>query len=134
MPAKKKSVSQEPQTLVEAVRYFSDPDVCLAFVAGLRWPDSKPVCPHCDGLEHSFLTTRRIWKCKGCKRQFSVKVGTIFEDSPIGFDKWLPAIWMIANSKNGISSHELGGARAPAGRSPRPVARPDRRRRGSTAR
>jgi transposase-like protein len=108
MPAKKQSAGPEPQTLVEAVRNFSDPDVCIAFVAGLRWPDGKPVCPHCGGLEHSFLTTRRIWKCRDCRKQFSAKVGTIFEDSPIGFDKWLPAIWMIANSKNGISSHELG--------------------------
>lgn len=102
------TAGQEPRTLLEAVRYFSDPDVCLAFVAGLRWPDGNPVCPSCDGTAVSFLTTRRVWKCKGCKRQFSVKVGTIFEDSPIGFDKWLPAIWMIANSKNGVSSHELG--------------------------
>jgi transposase-like protein len=81
----------------------------VAFVASLRWPNG-PVCPTCAGTDHSYLTTRRIWKCKNCKRQFSVKVGTIFEDSPIGFDKWLPAIWLIANSKNGISSHELGRA------------------------
>jgi hypothetical protein len=66
------------------------------------------VCPRCGHDETSFLTTRKIWKCKGCKRQFSLKVGTIFEDSSLGFDKWLPAIWLIANSKNGISSHELG--------------------------
>jgi len=95
---------------LEAIRYFSDPDVALAFVAKLRWTDGQPVCPSCQGTEHSFLTTRRIWKCRACKRQFSVKVGTIFEDSPIGFDKWLPALWLIANSKNGISSHELGRA------------------------
>lgn len=100
---------EAPRTLLEATRYFSDPDVCVAFVASLRWPDG-PVCPSCEGTEHSYLKTRRIWKCKNCKRQFSVKVGTIFEDSPIGFDKWLPAIWLIANSKNGISSHELGRA------------------------
>ena len=77
----------------------------------LRWPDG-PVCPRCGGVEHSYITTRRLWKCKACKKQFSVKVGTIFEDSPLGLDKWLPAVWLIANSKNGISSHELGaGAR-----------------------
>lgn len=100
--------TREPRTLLEAVRYFADPDVALATVAKLRWPGGKPVCPRCGGMEHSFLTTRRIWKCKKCRRQFSVKVGTIFEDSPLGFDTWLPAIWLVANSKNGISSHEMG--------------------------
>jgi transposase-like protein len=95
-----------PQTLIEAIRYFSDQDVCVQFVARLRWPDG-PVCPSCGGTEHSYLTTRRLWKCKACKRQFSVKVGSIFEDSPIGLDKWLAAMWMIANSKNGVSSHEM---------------------------
>jgi transposase-like protein len=96
-----------PQNLIEATRYFADPDVCVKFVAGLRWTDG-PVCPRCEGTEHSYLTTRRVWKCKACKKQFSVKVGTIFEDSPIPLDKWLIAIWLIANAKNGISSHELG--------------------------
>lgn len=103
------STSKPPTNLVEAIRYFSDPDVCVEFVSKLRWNDG-PVCPSCDGKEHSYLTTRRLWKCKACKRQFSVKVGTIFEDSPIPLDKWLAAIWLIANSKNGISSHELGRA------------------------
>ena len=98
---------QAPRTLLEATRYFSDPDVCVAFVASLRWPDG-PVCPKCEGTEHSYLKTRRLWKCKNCKRQFSVKVGTIFEDSPIPLDKWLISIWIIANSKNGVSIHELG--------------------------
>jgi transposase-like protein len=96
-----------PETLIEAIRYFSDLDVCNDFVAQLRWPNG-PVCPRCEGTEHSYLTTRRLWKCKTCKKQFSVKVGTIFEDSPLGLDKWLAAVWLIANSKNGISSHELG--------------------------
>jgi transposase-like protein len=95
-----------PQTLIEAIRYFSDQDVCVQFVAKLRWPDG-PVCPTCGGTEHSYLTTRRVWKCKACKRQFSVKVGSIFEDSAISLDKWLAAMWMIANSKNGVSSHEM---------------------------
>jgi transposase-like protein len=98
-----------PKTLVEAIRYFSDPDVCVDFVAKLRWPDG-PVCPRCEGREHSYLTTRRVWKCKSCKRQFSVKLGTIFEDSAIPLDKWLAAIWLLANSKNGVSSHELARA------------------------
>jgi transposase-like protein len=98
-----------PKTLLEAVRYFSDLDVCTEYVARLRWP-SGPVCPRCEGQEHSYLKTRRVWKCKSCKRQFSVKVGTIFEQSPIGLDKWLPAVWLLANSKNGVSSHELARA------------------------
>lgn len=100
---------QLPRTLHEAIKYFADEEVCVQYVAKLRWPDGA-VCPRCEGREHSYLKTRRIWKCKSCKRQFSVKVGSIFEDSPIGLDKWLAAIWLIANSKNGISSHELGRA------------------------
>jgi transposase-like protein len=98
-----------PKTLLQAIRYFADPDVALNFLASLRWPDG-PSCPRCGSLEHSFLKTRRIWKCKACQRQFSVKLGTIFEDSPIGLDKWLPCLWMIANDKNGISSYEVGRA------------------------
>ena len=101
------ATAKKPTNLVEAIRYFADLDVATDFVAKMRWPGG-PVCPRCGGTEHSFLTTRRIWKCKACKRQFSVKLGTIFEDSPLGLDKWLPALWLAANSKNGISSHELG--------------------------
>lgn len=103
------SKSQKPTNLVEAIRYFSDLDVCTEFVANLRWPEG-PTCPRCGSHEYSYLTTRRLWKCKPCKKQYSVKVGTIFEDSPLGLDKWLPAVWLAANSKNGISSHELGRA------------------------
>src|ERR1700736_5162517 len=103
------SQKSQPSTLLEAIRYFSDLDVCTEFVAKLRWPNG-PVCPRCGSTEYSYLTTRRVWKCKGCKKQYSVKLGTIFEDSPLGLDKWLPAVWLIANSKNGISSHELGRA------------------------
>src|ERR1051325_3907556 len=95
-----------PTSLLEAVRYFSDLDVATQYVAKLRWPDG-PICPRCGGTEHSYLTTRRLWKCKACKRQFSAKLGTIFEDSPLGLDKWLPAVWLAANSHNGIRSHEL---------------------------
>ena len=81
------------------------------FVAKLRWPDG-PVCPKCGCTEYSYLTTRRLWKCKNreCRKQYSVKVGTVFEESRLGLDKWLPAVWLAANSKNGISSHELGRA------------------------
>lgn len=98
-----------PQTLREAVIYFSEPDVCMSFVAELRWP-TGPVCPRCAGTEHSFVSTRRLWRCKSCKREFTVKLGTIFEDSPLPLEKWLPAVWLIANSKNGISSYEVGRA------------------------
>jgi transposase-like protein len=103
------NTKRKPTSLIEAIRYFSDLDVCTEFVAKLRWPDG-PVCPRCGCTEYSYITTRRLWKCKGCKKQYSVKLGTIFEDSPLGLDKWLPAVWLAANSKNGISSHELGRA------------------------
>jgi len=102
-----KTAVQDPKTLLEAVRYFSDKEVAFDFFRRYRWPNGEPACPHCGCLENSFLTTRRIWKCKGCKQQFSIKVGTIFEDSPLGLDKWLPAMWLIANAKNSVSSHEL---------------------------
>jgi transposase-like protein len=98
-----------PETLLEAVKFFSNQDVSLAFVAKLRWPGGV-ICPRCGDAEPSFLSTRRIWKCKGCKKQFSAKVGTIFEDSPLGLDKWLPALWMVINCKNGISSYEMARA------------------------
>jgi len=95
-----------PTTLQEAIQFYSDPDTCVAFMSALRWPDG-PECPVCASNEISYLSTRRIWKCKACKKQFSVKVGTIMEDSAIGLDKWLMAIWMIANCKNGVSSYEI---------------------------
>jgi transposase-like protein len=100
-----------PKTLLEAVRYFSDLDVATEYVAMLRWPDG-PVCSRCGvvDVKHYYLKTRRLWICRACKKQFSVKVGTIFEDSPLGLDKWLPAVWLIANCKNGISSYELARA------------------------
>ena len=97
-----------PRTLVEAVRYFSDPQVCHDFVTALRWPNGV-TCPRegCGSTSVQFISTRRIWRCKECKRQFSVKVGTIFEDSPIGLDTWLPALWLITSSKKGISSYQM---------------------------
>src|SRR5690242_2333481 len=95
-----------PKTLMEAICYFSDADRCLAFLREIRWPNGVS-CPRCSCREGSFLSTRRIWKCLGCKKQFSAKVGTIMEDSPLGLDKWLCAIWMIADAKNGISSWEI---------------------------
>lgn len=70
--------------------------------------ENGPECPRCGSGAHYYLASRRVWKCRDCAKQYSVKVGMIFEDSPIKLDKWLCAIWLIANSKNGISSHELG--------------------------
>ncbi len=101
-----------PATLVGAVRYFTDPDVCLSFMVALRWPDGNVTCPHCGGQEVTFLPNYQRWLCRHdhARPQFSIKVGTIFEDSPIGLDKWLPAVWMIVNDKNGISSYELARA------------------------
>jgi transposase-like protein len=101
-------MNSEPRTLIEAIRFFSDPDVCLDFMVGLRWPEGIS-CPTCGREDVRFIPTRRLWECKSKhpKRQFSVKVGTIFEDSPIGLDKWLAAIWLIANAKNGVSSYEV---------------------------
>jgi transposase-like protein len=98
-----------PTSLLEAIRYFSDVDVCIEFVASLRWMDGVAQCPHCGGKNAGFLKTRRIWKCRmpECRKQFSVKTGTIFEESPIGLDKWLMAIWLVVNCKNGISSYEI---------------------------
>ncbi len=97
-----------PTTLLEAVRYFSDPDVAHKFVTELRFPNGV-ACPRmgCGNAEVAYMPKARRWYCKECKRKFSVKVGTIFEDSPIGFDKWLPAIWLLASNRNGISSCEL---------------------------
>lgn len=102
--------SKQPSTLLDAIRYFSDEQVAFDYVVKLRWPTGEPVCPRCGCMEVSFLSARSIWKCKGCKRQFSVRVGSIFEDSPLPFSKWLPAMWLIVNSKNGISSCELARA------------------------
>jgi transposase-like protein len=99
-----------PNTLLEAVKYFADPNVAHAFVTNLRWADGQVACPRCGCFRHSYLSTRRVWKCLDCKKQFSVKIGTIFEDSPLSLSKWLPAMWMIANCKNGISSYELARA------------------------
>jgi transposase-like protein len=96
-----------PKTLQQAVRYFSDEQVCIDTIAKMRWPNS-PSCPACDGTEHYYLKTQKRWKCKKCAKQFSVKVGTIFEDSPISLDKWLVGLWMLVNCKNGISSYEVG--------------------------
>jgi transposase-like protein len=101
---------QLPKTLQEAVAFFSDPQRTFDYAVKLRWPDGKIACPRCEGTEHSFISTRRHWFCKGCKKQFTVKVGTIFEDSALGMDKWMIAVWLIVNAKNGISSYEVARA------------------------
>jgi transposase-like protein len=101
-----------PETQIEAVRYFADPDACREFLAELRWPKGEPVCPECGSANTALIPSRGLWRCreKACKKQFSVKVGTIFEDSPLGLDKWLPVVWMICSAKNGVSSYEIGRA------------------------
>lgn len=99
----------KPKTLQQAIRYFSDEQVCIDTVAAIRWPNG-PICPACGHKEHYYLKSQRRWKCKDCHKQFSVKLGTIFEDSPISLDKWLAALWMLVNCKNGISSYEVGRA------------------------
>jgi transposase-like protein len=98
---------ETPHTLQKAIVYFSNPDRCFEYAKQLRWPDGKVSCPRCESYEHSFIKTRKIWFCKSCKKQFTIKVGTIFEDSPIGLDKWLCALWMLTNCKNGVSSYEI---------------------------
>lgn len=100
---------QFPKTLHGAIRYFADEDRALQFMVSIRWPDGVVKCPRCGSTDVSFLKTRRIWKCKQAheKQQFSAKVGTVMEDSPISLDKWLCGFWLIANAKNGISSYEL---------------------------
>lgn len=95
------------KTLQQAIQHYSDEQVCIDEAAAMRWPDGKPVCPICEKREHYYLATQKRWKCKGCGKQFSVKVGTIFEDSPIPLNKWLLAMWMISNCKNGVSSYEI---------------------------
>jgi transposase-like protein len=95
------------KTLQQVIRYFSDEQTCIDAVASMRWPDGKPTCPACGHQDHYYLATQRRWKCKECYKQFSVKLGTIFEDSPLPLDKWLCAMWLIGNCKNGISSCEV---------------------------
>lgn len=101
-------MASEPKTLQQAIQYFSDPDNCRTYVMVRRWPDGV-VCPTCGSAKVSFLVKQQRWQCsvKHPKRQFSVKVGTIFEDSPLGLDKWLPAVWLVTNCKNGVSSYEI---------------------------
>ena len=102
------SETKFPQTLVEAIKYFADEEVAFEYMKAVRWPSGPVTCPRCGSEKNSFVSTRKIWHCTACKRQFSLRVGTIFEDSPIKYDKWICATWLIANAKNGISSYEIG--------------------------
>ena len=102
---------KHPESLLEAIQYFSDFERCREFIVSLRWPDGKVTCPRCGSDHVKWLAKARVWKCyaKHKRPTFSLKTGTIFEDSPIGLDKWLPAVWLVVNCKNGISSYELAG-------------------------
>lgn len=99
----------EPTSLQEAIIYFSNPDNCVAYLVERRWPDGIVTCPNCGTDKVTYMASRRTWQCKARhpKAQFSIKVGTIFEDSAIGLDKWLCAMWMLSNCKNGVSSCEI---------------------------
>ena len=102
-------MASEPTTLQEAIVYFSNPDNCQAYMVARRWPSGVVICPTCGGDKVSFLGNQRKWQCSARhpKRQFTLKTGTIFEDSPLGLDKWLMATWMVTNCKNGASSWEI---------------------------
>jgi transposase-like protein len=95
-----------PKTLFEAIQYFSDEQVCIDTVSEMRWPNG-PTCPECAADLPYYIKTQKRWKCRECRIQFSVKRDTVFEDSPISLTKWLPALWLLTSSENGISSHEL---------------------------
>ena len=105
-------MNNEPTTLIEAVRHYSDLTVCNEYLAKIKWPDGVITCPQCGGTHVGRIATRNMLRCnsKGCRKQFSYKVGTIFEDSPLGLDKWFEAVWCITNAKNGISSCEVARA------------------------
>jgi transposase-like protein len=97
-----------PTTLVDAVKYFANEQVCIDEVAAMKWPDGQISCSGCGEIGNTiWLANQKRWKCRGCKKQFSVKVGTIFHDSPLGLDKWMVAMWMLANCRNGVSSYEI---------------------------
>lgn len=104
-------MAAEPKTLQDAILYFADPNNCLNYLVARRWPNGV-TCPTCGSQNVGFVASRRIWQCRTRHdhAQFSIKTGTIFEDSPITLDKWLLAMWMLANCKNGVSSYEISRA------------------------
>jgi len=101
--------SDLPETLMEAINFFNAGDNAFDLLVARRWPKGVR-CPQCDSTEVRFIRPRKLWECKHCtvRKQFSVKVGTIFEDSAVPLSKWLAAFWLISNAKNGISSYEIG--------------------------
>jgi hypothetical protein len=101
-------MATEPKTLQQAIQYFTDTDNCLNYLSARRWPNGV-ACPTCGRTDVSFVPSRRLWQCKTRhpKAQFSIKTGTVLEDSPLGLEKWLPVMWMVANCKNGVSSWEI---------------------------
>jgi transposase-like protein len=100
---------ESPKTLQDAILHFANYENCKQFMIELRWPDGKVKCPHCDSEHVTYLAKARVWKCyaKHDRPRFSLKTGTIFEDSPISLDKWLTAVWLIVNCRNGVSSYEV---------------------------
>jgi len=100
---------ESPRTLQDAIVHFKDYQNCKAFMMELRWPDGAARCPYCGSDHVTYLERARVWKCyAGHERpRFSLKTGTIFEDSPLGLDKWLTAVWQVVNCKNGVSSYEV---------------------------
>src|ERR1700676_5473292 len=104
-----KNTHDTPKTLLEAVKFYSDFEHCRAVIVEARWPDGIVRCPACNSDHVTYLANARVWKCynKHPRPKFSLKVGTIFEDSPLGLDKWFCAMWLIANCKNGVSSYEI---------------------------
>jgi len=106
------ATNRDPKTLQQAILFFADYENCRKAVEAIRWPDGVVRCPQCGSDHVTYLATQRRYKCyaKHPKAQFSLKVGTVFEDSAIGLEKWLPALWLLTNCKNGISSYELGKA------------------------
>lgn len=97
------------KTLQQAIQHFSDFDNCREFMIAVRWSDGKVRCPACDSDKVTYLANARVYRCYGDhpKQKFSLKVGTVFEDSPIPLEKWLPAVWLLCSCKNGISSYEI---------------------------
>lgn len=95
-----------PETLHAAISFFSTGDNAHRIMVAKRWPDGV-ICPHCGEKSAAFMAKRQAWQCRICRKQFTVKLGTIFEDSPIKLDKWLTALWLLSGAKNGISSCEL---------------------------
>jgi transposase-like protein len=103
---------EQIKTLAQAIQHFADSENCRKFMVFMRWPDGQPECPYCGATKLTWLAKAKVYRCYGDhpKQKFSLKVGTVFEDSPIGLEKWLPAMWLLCNAKNGISSYELSRA------------------------